>query len=346
VGTAVDVERAKTHIKQGKAVLFAVFNHAVLMPLLLWAAARMDTSIPLHYRFALVMIGVVPGGLTSNVICLWLKMDAALSVTVTTITSLLALGFMPLNTYIYLEVAGLGPPPNVTDGSSISNYALDWVGLGVTFAVVIGGLFIGMGLQRVLEKRSLKKVELIGILAFIPQVGMALYQNTQTDANAFALPYPSLYALMLFPAVVAFAWVAFVGRKVLGLEKPSCVALGLEATIQNIAIVIAVISLSLSDPVLSAEALGVPIAFTMIMWIVSIVFGLGFWRAGWSELDPKVDANPCTVWCREFYSAFKPHDEENQPARKIGDDNDPEEEATAGQQGKDQVVVPQQQASG
>jgi sodium/bile acid cotransporter 2 len=184
VGSAVDIERAKHHVRQGKAIAFAVFNHAVLMPLLLWAAARMDPSIPLHFRFALVMIGVVPGGLTSNVMCLWLKMDASLSVTVTTITSLLALGFMPLNTYIYLEVAGLGPPPNSTD-PLLSGYALDWVGLGVTFGVVFAGLAIGVFLQRVLEKHTLKKVELFGILAFIPQVGMALYQVSFVQCSVY-----------------------------------------------------------------------------------------------------------------------------------------------------------------
>jgi hypothetical protein len=109
-------------------------------------------------------------------------------------------------------------------------------------------------------------------------------------------------------------------------------------TIQNMGIVITVIALSLSDPVLSAEALGVPIAFTMIMWIVSVVFGLGFWRAGWSELDPNVDPNPCTVWCKEYYAAFKPPKEEVdaiENTRRI--DEMDAEEAPPGQ-GKDQVV--------
>jgi hypothetical protein len=82
---------------------------------------------------------------------------------------------------------------------------------------------------------------------------------------------PSIYGLILLPPVVAFTWSALMGHFVLRLEKPTCVAIAIEATIQNAPVAIGVLQLSIRDQSLKAQAFGVPLAYSTVTLLESIL---------------------------------------------------------------------------
>lgn len=306
VGTSLDLEQARKHVGQKLALVLGVFNQYIFMPVVMWGLSQ-AAPIPLHWRAAFVIIGTSPGGILSNVMCMWLHTDPALSITLTTWTVLLSLGFLPLNLYIYLQVAGLGqgPPPTLSSNCTINTdfvFTADWLGLGSSCAAIIGGLVLGIAIQVRYKSeypRQVKQLELFGLVFTIPQGVLAMISNSKSGAPVWAMPR-AVYGLLLVSSITAFLQASILARFVFRFPKPSASALAIEASVQNVNVAIGVLSLSIANRDLRAQALGVPLAYATVSLAQALVFGGFLWKLGWTELDPK-GRNPCQVWLGEYY---------------------------------------------
>lgn len=94
MGTTMSVADFEGVIKQPKAVLIGVICHFIIMPLLGFMLAN-SFDFPPEIAAGVVLIGCSPSGLASNVICFVAKANVPLSITVTTISTLLAPFVMP-----------------------------------------------------------------------------------------------------------------------------------------------------------------------------------------------------------------------------------------------------------
>ena len=81
-------------------VLLGVAMQFLLMPLAAWALAT-AAGLPPQLAVGLILVGCSPGGTASNVICYLAKGDVALSITLTTASTLLAVVATPLLTLFY-----------------------------------------------------------------------------------------------------------------------------------------------------------------------------------------------------------------------------------------------------
>lgn len=72
-----------------------------LMPLLAWIIGTL-LNLPQALLVGLVLVGSCPGGTASNVICYLARGDVALSITLTAVSTLLALVATPLLTWLYV----------------------------------------------------------------------------------------------------------------------------------------------------------------------------------------------------------------------------------------------------
>jgi len=81
-------------------VLLGVTLQFLLMPFAAWALARGADLAP-QLAVGLVLVGCSPGGTASNVICYLARGDVALSITLTTVSTLLAVVATPLLTLLY-----------------------------------------------------------------------------------------------------------------------------------------------------------------------------------------------------------------------------------------------------
>ena len=81
-------------------VFLGVTLQFLLMPFAAWALARGAGLAP-QLAVGLILVGCSPGGTASNVICYLARGDVALSITLTTVSTLLAVVATPLLTLIY-----------------------------------------------------------------------------------------------------------------------------------------------------------------------------------------------------------------------------------------------------
>jgi BASS family bile acid:Na+ symporter len=74
----------------------------LIMPLLAWLLSLV-LKLPLPLMIGMVLVGTSPGGTASNVICYLARGDVALSITLTTCSTLLAILATPILSWLYLD---------------------------------------------------------------------------------------------------------------------------------------------------------------------------------------------------------------------------------------------------
>jgi BASS family bile acid:Na+ symporter len=89
-----------TVLRRPFPVALGVALQFLLMPLVAWGLAKL-AGLPPQLAIGLILVGCSPGGTASNVICYLAKGDVALSITLTTVSTLLAIIATPLLTLLY-----------------------------------------------------------------------------------------------------------------------------------------------------------------------------------------------------------------------------------------------------
>lgn len=84
-----------------RLVALGVGLQFALMPLLAWLLGRV-LDLPLELAAGLILVGACPGGTASNVICYLGRGDLALSITLTAVSTLLAVFLTPLLVWLYI----------------------------------------------------------------------------------------------------------------------------------------------------------------------------------------------------------------------------------------------------
>jgi len=145
-----DVLRRPGLVALGAAMQFGI------MPLAGWAIGHLMGLGPALLA-GLVLVGASPGGTASNVICYLARGDVALSITLTTVSTLLAVALTPLLTLLY--VGERVPVPAGDMLVSILQVVLIPVALGVLANRVAGPRIAG--LRRVFPLVSVAAIVLI-----------------------------------------------------------------------------------------------------------------------------------------------------------------------------------------
>lgn len=123
-------------VKRPGVVLLGASMQYLLMPLFAWLAAWV-LALPPQLTAGLVLVGAAPGGTASNVICYLAKGNVALSITLTSVSTALAVFATPFLTWLYVgrEV----PVPVLGMFFSILKIVILPVALGVTVNSYWGG---------------------------------------------------------------------------------------------------------------------------------------------------------------------------------------------------------------
>ncbi|KAG9283002.1 sodium/bile acid cotransporter [Astyanax mexicanus] len=102
LGCTMDVWKIKDHIWKPKGVAIAVVAQYGIMPLSAFSLAKLLQLGPME-TVAVLVCGCSPGGNLSNILALAIKGDMNLSIVMTTCSTVLALGMMPLLLYLYCQ---------------------------------------------------------------------------------------------------------------------------------------------------------------------------------------------------------------------------------------------------
>lgn len=88
-------------VRRPGSVLLGVGMQYALMPFIAWLLARV-VSLPPAVAAGLVLVGCCPGGTASNVVCYLARGDVALSITLTSVSTLIAFLLTPAFTWLYI----------------------------------------------------------------------------------------------------------------------------------------------------------------------------------------------------------------------------------------------------
>lgn len=101
MGISLRPENFLEVLRRPRLIGLGVLLQYLLMPLIAWCVGRL-LGLPAGILAGLVLVGACPGGTASNVICYLARGDVALSITLTTVSTLLAVAATPLLTWLYI----------------------------------------------------------------------------------------------------------------------------------------------------------------------------------------------------------------------------------------------------
>eukprot|EP01084_Bolivina_argentea_P244483 409545_1 len=248
LGASLKLSEFLLKLKKPTGIIIGAILQFLLMPFICFMLTRIF-SIEGNLSVGVLLIGVCPGGALSNIVCYIFMEDITLSIAMTTFSSLLALLFVPLNLYIYLE----------TLYTSIDNLKYDIGGLAISITVVILGTICGLYLSTYkngIYSYTLERIARCSMLLLI--IGSFIANST---SNTPLWEYESLlYFIILLPTIIG-SFSGIICSKILCLKSSSCVAVGVETGMQNQILAIAIITLTFDEIEIRNQILGIPLVY-------------------------------------------------------------------------------------
>ena len=205
----LEVARRPAAIALGTALQFS------LMPFFAWLAATL-LGLPPLVGAGLVLVGSCPGGTASNVVCYLAKGNVALSITLTTVSTVLAVVATPLLTWLY--VGRQVPVPVMDMLLSILKIVIVPVALGVA-ANHFGGAAL---------RRFQHVFPLVSVLAIVFIIAIIVAMNGDHLDN-LAGGVAVAVVLHNFLGLTA----GYLLPRLMGLSERDCRTLAIEVGMQN-----------------------------------------------------------------------------------------------------------------
>jgi BASS family bile acid:Na+ symporter len=194
---------------------FGIFLQFLIMPAVAWFLAQAMNLSP-QLAAGLILVGSCPGGTASNVVCYLAKGDVALSITLTSLSTLLAVLATPVLTWLY--VGERVPVPVASMLLSVLKIVILPVVLGLVVNRIFG-VYLGQ-LKRVFPLLSVVAiVVIIAIIVALNQPQMGLLAPTIVIAVVLH------NGLGLLSGYWFSRWVGF--------DKRTCRTLAIEVGMQN-----------------------------------------------------------------------------------------------------------------
>lgn len=205
-----------------------LISQLILLPALTFLVVwLMKPAYPL--ALGMILVAACPGGNVSNFICHMAKGNAALSVTLTAITTLLAIVLTPFNYGLY---SGLLPYDEVQQ----VNITLSPVDMFETiFLIILIPLILGMLANKVFPEvvnKARKGIKVISIIILISFIAIAFANN----AGLFVAYFNRVMWLVLIHNGLALISGYFFAKYLMRLEEADSRTVSLETGIQNSAL--------------------------------------------------------------------------------------------------------------
>lgn len=167
MSATVEWEHFKTQSRNKKGIGTGLLLQFIILPALGFCVIKM-LSMDYITGITLLIITSSPGGSYSNWFCSVFNADLALSVTMTAISTILALGMLPLNIFIYSKAASFS-----SDGVN----GLDWQGLGISLVVVVCAITSGLFFSWKFTSKKFRKVSNLVCQKIQSSLSFTLFTN-------------------------------------------------------------------------------------------------------------------------------------------------------------------------
>ncbi|XP_061092837.1 ileal sodium/bile acid cotransporter-like [Conger conger] len=255
MGCTVDIYKLWGHIRRPWGIFVGFLCQFGIMPFTAFALSLAFNVMPVQ-AVAILIMGCCPGGSSSNILAYWLDGDMDLSISMTTCSSILAMGMMPLCLLIYTSV-----------WTSSDTIQIPYQSIGITLISLLIPVALGIYVKNrwpAAAKKILKVGSIMGIvlIVVIAVVGGVLYQSSWIIS-------PSLWIIGAIYPVIGFS-LGFLLARFVGQPWFRCRTIALETGFQNAQLCSTIVQLSFS-----AEELEVMFSFPLIYSIFQLVVAVG-----------------------------------------------------------------------
>jgi len=254
--------------RRPKGILVGLMSQFGVMPLLAFLLAT-ALALPLGLTVGLILIGCMPGGTTSNIYVYFSKGDLALSIMMTTASTIAAVVMVPLLLAFYGGLAGVGTEFVILPGN-----------VGQILGVLLVPTLLGMALRK-LNPNTGATVELIGALmgglVILFLIASWVPRNFRLLVDADGLVYAATIGIGL--AGMMFGY--YMARR-LGQNRNRARTISLETGIQNGPMAVLVITLSL-PPAQQQEVLLIPILYALFLLVIAPTVTMWYRRSAMRE---------------------------------------------------------------
>lgn len=259
LGCSVEVRKFLGHIRRPWGITVALLCQFGIMPIVGFILALIFDVIPVQAVVVLIM-GCCPGGTGSNVLSFWVDGDMDLSLSMTTCSTLVAMGMMPLCLFIYTK--------KWVDSSSI---VIPYDSIGISLAALVIPVAVGMFVNYQWPKpaKIILKIGSIsgGILIIaVAVIGGVLYKGSWSIE-------PKLWIIGTIFPIIGFIN-GFLLASLSSLSWSGIRTVSLETGMQNTQLCSTIVQLSFSP-----EQLAKIFTFPLIYSIFQILFALLFLAA-------------------------------------------------------------------
>jgi predicted Na+-dependent transporter len=300
LSATVQVRQLRHQLTNKFAIFTGVAMQFIIMPILGFVAVVMlrDSGFTQAMGICLLVVTASPGGSYSNWWCSLFNAELALSVAMTSVSSILSIGLLPANLFFYswLAYTVLGSGEEVDIIESLDFGAI-FISLGVVMAAIVLGLYCGYRWDNAtFHKRANSFGSVCGITLILFSLFLGSGGGGDTDANFWSFDW-SFYVGVAFPCVVGMALANVIARSA-KLSRPETVAISIECCYQNTAIATSVAVTMFKDPTERAEAISVPLFYGIVEAVIIAFYCVWAWKAGWTKAPP--NEKICVVMTRTY----------------------------------------------
>jgi predicted Na+-dependent transporter len=257
---------------------------------------------------SLLVVTASPGGSYSNWWCSLFNAELALSVAMTSVSSIISLGLLPANLFFYswLAYTVILDEEEDLDVIGALDFEAIFITLGVVLGAIIGGLWVGYRFDAVRAKKNFNHfgsfcgIALILFSAFLGSGG------GDADVNFWSFNW-SFYVGTALPCILGMALANMISRS-LRLSPPEVVAISIECCYQNTAIATSVAVTMFTDPNERAEAISVPLFYGLIEAVIIGIYCVWAWKVGWTKAP--ADEKLCVVVSKTYEVGSEETEEE------------------------------------
>ncbi|XP_017825882.4 ileal sodium/bile acid cotransporter [Callithrix jacchus] len=262
MGCNVEIKNFLGHMKRPWGICVGFLCQFGIMPLMGFILSVAFDILPIQAVVVLIM-GCCPGGTASNILAYWVDGDMDLSISMTTCSTLLALGMMPLCLLIYTKMW--------VDSGSLK---IPYDNIGTSLVALVVPVSIGMFVNHKWPQKAkiiLKIGSIAGavLIVLIAVVGGILYQGAW-------IIQPNLWIIgTIFP--VAGYTLGFLLARIAGQPWHRCRTVAFETGMQNTQLCSTIVQLSFTPEELNV-IFTFPLIYSIFQLAVAAIF-VGFYVA-------------------------------------------------------------------
>lgn len=274
LGASISIKDVKQTIKMWRPLLVGLLCQFGLMPLFAFLFS-LALDAPAALGMAMILVGSSPGGSTSNLFSFWSRGDLPLSIAMTCVSTVAALGMMPLLSIIYL--------PYYTDGSVKFDYVNMVLALFLVLIPVAVGVAIKYKSDRV-AKVLLVIANIVGALFVIA----AIVVGSVTNSNIFSADWKHwVAAVFLLPVAAGLGYLlSWIFRQPHRISR----TVALETGIQNATLTVTIITVTFPEGDMRDKVMTFPLLYALWIIIDGFLLTLLFFFLSRKEKEESQDA--------------------------------------------------------